>query len=125
MIKRKTRSRVIALLCTAGILLASIPLFVGAQPDGAGEFIEVPFDSVQSIERNFDSHFYLKPVKSQRGGEDPRASSFGEHWELKEDDGGSYIGRKSEALDGSRAFDNMAQLTYKTPYKNFELELEY
>ncbi len=130
MVKGKSYLRVLAILCVIGLIGSLIPAAIisaGVKADTDG-FVEVSFDSLADVKRNFDSYYFINPLKHTRqNGEEAQSVEVEQHWEIKSDDGGNYIARKNTWGNWweTPTHGQMAQLVYKTPHKNFELEIEY
>ena len=84
-----------------------------------GEIVEVPFDSAEDINRNFNSYYFDEPL-SWRPGHAGRDVKFTDVWKLEE----HCLINNNDSSDQSQMM-GMSQLLYRTPYKNFELNIDF
>ena len=84
-----------------------------------GEIVEVPFDSAEDINRNFNSYYFDEPL-SWRPDHAGRDVKFTDVWKLEE----HCLINNNDSSDQSQMM-GMSQLLYRTPYKNFELNIDF
>ena len=121
MAKNKWFLRAVSILCAIGLIS---PLFppaistVGVKAEETG-VVKVSFDSAEDIKANFDSYYFDEPL-SWRPGHEGQRVEFTDVWKLEN----QCLINNNDSSDQSQMM-GMSQLLYRTPYKNFELNIDF
>ena len=120
MSKSKPYLHFVSALCVISLILplftaAESPVGVAAEDPGV---VNVSFDSFEGINENFISYYFDEPL-SWRNGHAGRTVLAEDVWKLED----HCLINNNGSSDQSQMM-GMSQLLYKTPYKNFELNID-
>ena len=121
MSKSKPYLYFVSVLCVISLIL---PLFTAAAFPGGVKaeepgVVNVSFDSFEDINENFISYYFDEPL-SWRPGHAGQRVELTDVWKLEN----QCLINNNDSSDQSQMM-GMSQLLYKTPYKNFELNIDF
>ena len=122
MAKNKWFLRAVSILCAIGLvssLFSSAISTVGVKAEETG-VVKVPFGNYEDIKDNFDSYYFDDSLSWRRPGQSGRKVELTDVWKLEE----QCLINNNDSSDQSQMM-GMSQLLYKTPYKNFELNIDF